>query len=359
MIIPVIMAGGVGSRFWPLSRENKPKQFLKLVDSERSMIKCTVDRISTIASIENIFVVTNEKYCQEIRKQLPLIPSGNILNEPIGRNTAACIGLAAVYIESKYQEDGTMVVLPSDHQIAKEDEFIKVINSAIDFAELSDSLVTIGIEPRYPETGYGYINFHLENMGNNAQTVYKVKAFTEKPDLETAKSFLEMGTYLWNSGMFVWKVSTIRKMIKQFMPQLHESLEVIKNSIGKKNELSVLDEEYNQLASVSIDYGILEKAGNIYVVPGDFGWDDIGSWTALERVVKKDAKGNVIQGKHVGIDTKNSIVHGMNKVITTVGIDDLVIVDTEDAILICNKKRAQEIKEIREMLVKSGYANCL
>lgn len=359
MIIPVILAGGVGSRFWPLSRENKPKQFLNLVDAERSMIQCTVDRICKTAAMEDIFIVTNEKYHWEMKKQLPFVPSDNLLIEPVGRNTAACIGLAAIYIETRYQEDGVMIVLPSDHQIGNEEEFIRIINTAVEFADMTGDLVTIGIKPDYPETGYGYICYHAEGVNESGAKFYRVDEFTEKPDLENAQRFLDAGTYLWNSGMFIWKVSTIRNMIRQHMPELYQGLETIKESIGKADELKVLKEEYIKLASVSIDYGILEKAENIYVIPGNFGWDDIGSWPALERIVKRDSKGNVIQGKHIGIDTRNTIVHSKNKVITTVGIDDLVIVDTEDAILICDKKRAQEIKEIREMLAKSGYAGCL
>ncbi|MBM7556930.1 mannose-1-phosphate guanylyltransferase [Halanaerobacter jeridensis] len=358
MITPLIMAGGVGSRFWPLSREDKPKQFLNLVDEDRSMIQATVDRISKLTIKDNVFIATNDKYVEQMQEHLPEVPLENITIEPMRKNTAACIGLASLYMEQKDPE-AVMVVLPSDHLILDEERFLDTVESAVDIAEQGDNLVTLGIEPTHPETGYGYIDYRAKYDEINGNEVFEVNAFTEKPNKETAENFVEDGTYLWNSGMFVWKVSTIRKMFKEYMPKLHEGLEKMKEGIGTDEEKDILKEEFEKLDSISIDYGIMEKAKNIYVIPGSFGWDDIGSWPALERVEKRDKNGNVIKGRHIGIDTKNTIVHGNGKIVTTVGLEDIVIVDTEDAILVCDKKRAQEVKEIRNLLSDKGLDNCL
>ncbi|AGB42262.1 mannose-1-phosphate guanylyltransferase [Halobacteroides halobius DSM 5150] len=358
MITPLIMAGGVGSRFWPLSRKDRPKQFLNLVDEDRSMIQATVDRISKLTAHENIFIATNDRYAHKMKEQLPEIPMDNIAVEPMRKNTAACIGLASLYIERKDPE-AVMMVLPSDHLIKDEANFLEVMESAVEVANRGDNLVTLGIRPNHPETGYGYIDYASKYDEIDGNEVFEVNAFTEKPDKETAKKFVDDGTYLWNSGMFVWKVSTIRKMFKEHMPQLHKGLQKMKEALGTPKEREVVTEEFAKLDSISIDYGIMEKAENIYVIPGSFGWDDIGSWPALERVEKRDKNGNVIKGEHIGIDTENTIVHGNGKIVTTVGLDDVVIVDTEDAILVCDKKRAQEVKEIRNLLADNGLEKCL
>ncbi|TDX59248.1 mannose-1-phosphate guanylyltransferase [Orenia marismortui] len=358
MITPLIMAGGVGSRFWPLSRKHRPKQFLNLVDKNRSMIQHTVDRISKLTDHDNIFIATNEEYVKEMNEQLPEVPLENITTEPMRKNTAACIGLAALHMAKKDPE-AVMVVLPADHLILDEDRFIETIEVAVKIAQKGENLVTLGIEPTHPETGYGYINYKDKYDAVEDHEVFEVKAFTEKPNKETACEFLELGTYLWNSGMFIWKVSTILNKFKKHMPKLYDGLKKIDQALGTKNESEVLQEEFEKFDSISIDYGIMEKSENIYVVPGDFGWDDIGSWPSLERVRKQDKHGNVISGHHIGIDTKNTIVHGNGKIITTVGLDDVVIVDTEDAILICDKKRAQEVKKIRNLLASNGLDKCL
>ncbi len=358
MITPLIMAGGVGSRFWPLSRKDRPKQFLNLVDKDRSMIQATVNRISKLTDHSNIFIATSQEYVEKMQEHLPEIPVENLTVEPMRRNTAACIGLAALYIENKDPE-GVMVVLPADHLIIDEKRFLDTVEAAVKVAEEGDNLVTIGIEPNHPETGYGYINYDQKYGEVDGHEVFEVKAFTEKPNRDQAERFLEAGTYLWNSGMFVWKVSTIRKMIELHMPKLHEGLERMKEAIGTDQEVDVLKNEFKKLDDISIDYGIMEKAEDIYVIPGSFGWDDIGSWPALERVQKRDKQGNIITGHHIGIDTKNTIVHGNGKIITTVGLKDIVIVDTEDAILICDKKRAQEVKEVRNLLKDKGLNECL
>lgn len=358
MIAPLIMAGGVGSRFWPLSRKDNPKQFLNLVDENRSMLQSTIDRVSQLTDHENIFIATNDRYIDRMKEHLPEIPEENMTVEPMRKNTAACIGLASLYIEKK-DPDAVMVVLPSDHLILDEDSYLKAIKTGVKVAKRGENLVTLGIEPTHPETGYGYIDYQEKYTTIDNEDVFKVNAFTEKPSKEKAQKFIDDGTYLWNSGMFIWQVSTIRKMFAKYMPELHQSLEIMKEAIGTEQEEEILTEEFSKLDSISIDYGIMEEAENIYVIPGSFGWDDIGSWPALEKVEKKDKNGNIIKGKHIGIDTKNTIVHGDEKIITTVGVEDLVIVDTNDAVLICDKKKAQKVKKIRNLLEDRGLTSCL
>ena len=353
MIAPLIMAGGVGSRFWPLSRKDNPKQFLNLVDKDRSMIQATVDRISQLADYEDIFIATNDRYLERMKEHLPEVLAENMTVEPIRKNTAACIGLASLYIERKDPE-AVMVVLPADHLILDEERYLKVIEAGVEVAKEGDNLVTIGIEPTHPETGYGYIDYEEQYATVEGEDVFEVNAFTEKPDQVKVEEFIEAGTYLWNSGIFIWQVSTIRKMFKEHIPKLHAGLERMKEAIGTEQEEEVLKREFEKLDSISIDYGVMEPADNIYVLPGSFGWDDIGCWPALERIEKSDKDGNVIKGKHIGIDTKDTIIHGNDKIIATAGVEDLVIVDTEDAILICAKEEAQRVKEIRNLLEKKG-----
>jgi mannose-1-phosphate guanylyltransferase len=352
------MAGGEGTRFWPLSRKDNPKQFLKLNDNQKTMLQETVERINELVPLEQVFIATNEAYQKAIKKQLDGIPEENIIVEPMKRNTAACIGLSSVVIEDKYP-GSTMIVLPADHLIKDQKRFVDILRKSIMTAATGNNLVTIGIEPTHPETGYGYIHFGDKLHTIDGDQVFEVRNFTEKPDLSTAKEFLEEGTYLWNSGMFIWQLSSILSNIETHLPEMYESLERIKSALGTDLAQKVIRDEFEKMQSVSIDYGIMEKADDIFVIPGSFGWDDLGSWPALERVKKVDADGNVVIGKHYGIDTTNSIIHSPHKVVTTIGLDDVVIVDTEDAILICDKKRAQEVKEIRNILADEGLENCL
>jgi mannose-1-phosphate guanylyltransferase len=358
MITALIMAGGEGTRFWPLSRKDNPKQFLKLNDDQKTMLQETVERIKELVPIEQIFIATNEAYREAIKKQLDGIPSENIIVEPMKRNTAACIGLSSVVIEDKYP-GSTMIVLPADHLIKNEKKFVNILSKAVMTAATGKNLVTLGIKPTHPETGYGYIHYvdHLHTI--DGDQVFKVQNFTEKPDLDIAKEFLNDGNYLWNSGMFIWRLDSILYNIEKYLPEMYKSLVNIKNALGTDLEHKVIKNEFKHMESVSIDYGIMEKTDDIFVIPSSFGWDDLGSWPALERIKKIDDNGNVVVGKHYGIDTTNSIIHSPNKVVTTIGLDDVVIVDTEDAILICDKNRAQEVKEIRKILADEGLDDCL
>lgn len=348
-ITAVIMAGGKGERFWPKSRKSLPKQFLSLTDDGKTMIQLTVERLKNLVSIEDVYIVTNKDYKNLVLDQIKDIPEENILLEPKAKNTAPCIGLAAMHVKKKY-EDAVVLVLPSDHLIKYNEIYIDTLKEAIEVAKEDDNLITIGITPSYPETGYGYINFGRDEGDIKKNNVYRVKRFVEKPDLDTAKDYLSSGRYLWNSGMFVWKASSILLNMRELLPQMYKGLEEIYNSIGTENESVVLEEEFNNFQSVSIDYGIMERANNIYTIPGSFGWDDVGSWLALERINKTNDDGNVIKGNVITINSKNCIIQAQDKLIAIIGMKDFIVVDTDDALLIANKDSTQEVKKVIENL---------
>lgn len=345
MIHAVIMAGGKGERFWPRSRQKMPKQLLSLTDDGKTMIQLTAERINRLCGYENTYIVTNPDYSKIIKEQLPKLSENNIIIEPLGRNTAPCIGLAAVTIAKK-DPDGVMIVLPSDHLIKNNTLFVNTLKKAVAQAQKGDNLITIGITPSYAETGYGYINFEEELDSFGVDTFFKVKKFVEKPNKKKAEEYLAGGDYLWNSGMFVWRVSTILQNIKLHMPDLYEGLIKISETSASDVSDKVLLEEYSKFNSISIDYGIMEKADNIYTIPGNFGWDDVGSWTALERIQIKDELGNVKKGNIIDIDTQRCIIQGSEKLIATIGLKDVVVVDTKDATLICSKDKCQDIKKL-------------
>ncbi len=340
------MAGGRGERFWPRSRKSLPKQFLSLTGDGKTMIQLTVERILPLVDMEDIYIATNKDYKALVKEQLPELPEENILCEPVGRNTAPCIGLGAVHIGRKY-EDALMMVLPSDHLIKYTDMFVRTLQDACEVAELGANIVTLGITPDYPETGYGYIKFMPDNSIGQAYTVDK---FVEKPNLEKAKEYLTTGEYLWNSGMFIWKVSTILDKMKEYMPTTYEGLQVIQNAIGTSEQDAVLDTEFEKFESVSVDYGILEKSNNIFTIPGTFGWDDVGSWLAVGRIRETNENGNVISGNVITVNSNECIIEGSEKLIAAVGLEDIIVVDTKDAILICNKNNAGDIKKVLENL---------
>ncbi len=346
-VTALIMAGGRGERFWPRSRKALPKQFLSLTNDGKTLIQLTVERILPIVKPEDIFISTNRNYLPLVKEQLSDIPEKNIICEPVGRNTAPGIGLGAAYISKKYNEDTVMVVLPSDHLIKYNQMFITTLNDAIDVAEDDDNLVTLGIAPDFPETGYGYIKFSPDQMVKRS---YRVEHFAEKPDLETAKEYLMSDEYLWNSGIFVWKISSIMKRFERFMPDVHEGLSVIRDAVGTSQEEEVIEKTYPGFPSISIDYGVMEKSENIFTIPGNFGWDDVGSWLALERIQNSNEFGNIIAGNVITVGTTNCIIQGKQKLIATVGMEDTVIVDTDDATLICARGATADIKKVLENL---------
>ena len=344
----LIMAGGRGERFWPMSRKKMPKQFLPLTGTEKSMIQSTVERILPLVKAEDIYIATNRDYRGLILEQLPEIPEENILCEPMARNTAPCIGWGAAVVRKKYG-DAMMIVLPSDHLIQQPALFRGVLKSALRTAEETDGLVTLGISPTMPDTGYGYIQYDTE-ADSGYENAFRVKRFVEKPDLETAKAYLASGEYLWNSGMFIWKASVILKEIEEKLPEHYTLLKGIEAAIGTEKEEETLNGAFALMRSISIDYGIMEKAKNVYVLPSSFGWDDVGSWLAVGRINPGNDMGNVIKGDIVSVNTARCIVQGAKKTITMVGMEDTIVVDTDDALLICAKDSAGDIKKVLEVL---------
>lgn len=358
MLTALIMAGGEGTRFWPLSSKNTPKQFLQLT-SEQSMLEDTFDRIYDLIPAERIFIATNKKYKKQVESLVEEIPEANIIVEPDKKNTAPAIGLASIIINNKFP-DSTTVVLPADHYIRDQKKFIDIIQKSVIGATWEDKLITIGIKPERPETGFGYIKYGTKVKMTGFKCFFEVLKFTEKPNLSLAKSFLEADSYLWNSGIFIWKSNSILAKIKKYLPNLYNSLLKIKKYLGSKKEKQVIENEYKKMNSISIDFGILEKTEDILVVPASFGWDDIGSWSGLEQIKEKDKNGNIKAANHYGIDTKRSIIYSENKkLITTIGIENLILVETEKAILVCDKERAQDVKELRKLLIDNNLEEYL
>lgn len=342
------MAGGRGERFWPKSRNSCPKQFLSLTSDGETMIQKTVNRLRTLVDAKDIFIVTNAAYTGLVKDQLPDVPAENILAEPCSRNTAPCIAFAAAIIGRKY-DDAIMLVLPSDHLIGYENIYIKTLKKAVAVAEQGKNLVTVGITPTYPETGYGYINF-----GEEKGDAYQVERFVEKPDLPTAKKYLSSGKYLWNSGMFVWKISSIMANMKEFMPDVAEGAERIAASFGTPVFEEVLVREFTAFPSESVDFGIMEKASDIYTLPGSFGWDDVGSWLAVERINETDENKNFISGDVIAVDAERTTVCGGKRLIAAIGTEDLIIVDTDDVLLVCSKNNTQDVKKVIAQLKENG-----
>ncbi len=348
-VFSIIMAGGGGTRFWPLSRQCRPKQLLNLGGSD-AMINETIKRNAAVISYNNTFIVTNQSQ-SEILKEILLegVPRENVLSEPVGRNTTACIAYAASKIHKRYG-DSIISIFPSDAYINKEEEYLNVLVRAIKFAEENDSFITLGIRPAFAATGYGYIKY---SPHDRHEGICFVEEFIEKPNSEKAKLYLNSGNYLWNSGILVCRTGVILDNIRRFLPKLYKQIETLSEYYDTVQETEMLNTIYPLLQSVSVDYGILERSDDVMVIPGDFGWNDVGSWDMLGVVFPPDKNGNIVKAEHVGIDTKNTIVYG-NSLIATVGVEDMIIIKTDDALLICPKSRAQEVKDIVELLKDSG-----
>ena len=343
----IIIAGGSGARFWPQSRQEFPKQLLKLVDNT-SMIRLTADRLLSLSPPEKILIVASKQLCKLIHKEIPEIPRVNFMAEPSGKNTAPAIGLAAIHVY-KRDPDAVMGIYPADHIISGVAKFKKAISLAKTIVENKPALVTIGIIPSHPATGYGYIQFDRNNK-KNGKMDFRVKTFAEKPPLETAKKFLKSGDFLWNSGIFIWKAEIILLEIKTFMPELHESLNAIFDAIETPQYQVVLDREWEIIVSESIDYGILEKAKNVYTISAEFKWSDMGSWKSLFDFLKKDKNNNILKGKTVTIDTSNSLVLSPNRMTALIGVKDLAVINMGDATLVLPLNRAQDVKEVVTIL---------
>jgi len=344
-IYAVIMAGGVGSRFWPRSKKALPKQLIKIF-GDHTMIQATVNRIDDLIDRNRIYVITNELQAPEVKNQLKDIPEENIIVEPFGRNTAAAIGLASVIIKSKDPEAVT-IVLPADHIIKEEEIFRNTLHNAAKFAYEKKALVTIGIHPTRPETGYGYIQIDDKKIQDN---IYKVLTFAEKPNYATALRFLESGDFLWNSGMFIWRADTILEEIRTYMPDLYEGLLEIEKHIGKNDFHDVLVKTYGQMKKISIDYGIMEKSTKVYLTKGFFTWSDVGSWEEVYQLSEKDSNGNAVTGKVYTDGVIDSYIYSPDKFTAVIGVDNLIIINQDDTLLVCRRDKAQDVKNIVEYL---------
>ena len=348
----LIMAGGSGTRLWPRSRGSCPKQLLGLL-SERTMLQEACQRITPLVPDDKIFVVTNETYTDVVRQQIPQVPAANVIGELEGHGTAPCIGLSALYLR-QLDPEAVMAVLTADHYIEKADELRRALGAAAQVTE-EGRLVTLGIEPDRPATGYGYIHRSEKLAQVSGLDVYRVQEFTEKPDLATAQAFVESGRYYWNSGMFIWKVATILREFEKLMPQFYAQLMEIDAALGTAEERAVLERVWPQVENETIDYGIMERAEDVAVIPVDIGWSDVGDWTALSGLLPADGKGNVVVvGQHVGLDTKGCLIHGSRRLVTTIGLEGMIIIDTEDALLVCPRERAQDVKKLVDMLKEMG-----
>lgn len=351
-VYAVIMAGGIGSRFWPRSRQAHPKQFLN-VFGDATLIQNTVARLQGLVPPERCFVVTHERYVEETREQLPAVPEENILAEPIGRNTAPCITYAAVRLLARDPE-ATMVVLPADHVIRNVRQFQSVLRVAIAKAQEPGALVTIGITPTHPETGYGYVQFDgASDEAPDVLRAFPVRTFAEKPDLATAERFLDSGDFLWNSGMFIWKAATILDQLRRHLPAAYEAFAPLRAATPAPDadaDAEAVMAAYQQSPHISIDYGVMERADRVFVVPGSFGWSDVGDWRAVYELSHKDEHGNALQGNALLHDSSRCLVQADGRLVVLIGIHDTVVVDTRDAVLVCNRENAQQVKNIVDYL---------
>ena len=353
----LIMAGGVGSRFWPRSRKALPKQYLSLIGKD-TLIQTAANRLLGLLPSERIFVVSTLDQKPLLASQLSWLPAGNFIYEPFGKSTAPCIGLSALHIYAQDPE-AVMIILPADHLITDTEKFSQVLRCGIEVVqEHRDSLVTIGIEPTYPATGYGYIqrgdSFKIQNG-----KAFKVRAFAEKPNVEIAQQFFASGEFLWNSGIFIWRAATILDYIEELMPELFEGLMEIKRAMGTADYEMAVEKAYKQIRSDSIDYGIMEHASNVLVLEGDFGWSDVGSWEEVYNISSKDHDGNIIKGNPILKDVVNSYIEVSDRPVAVIGVEDLIVVDTSDALLVCRRKDSQDVKWVVEKLKHNGLKKYL
>jgi mannose-1-phosphate guanylyltransferase len=352
----VIMAGGIGSRFWPASRRDRPKQFLSIFD-ENTLIQNTVARLQGLVPPERCLVVTHDRYVEQTKKQVPTLPEENILAEPISRNTAPCIAYAAAVLKDR-DPDATMIVLPADHLIRNVARFHEVLETAAEKAQEPGALVTIGIEPTHPATGYGYIQYEEDGSADDedesdALAARPVRTFAEKPDRDTAERFLDSGDFLWNSGMFIWRADTIWNQFEEHLPEAHEAFAPVHAVLGGPEEEAAVRSAFENSPRISIDYGVMERADSVHVVAGSFGWSDVGDWRAVYDLADKDEHGNALDGNVIVHDASRNLVQTDDtddRLVVLVGVHDAVVVDTDDALLVCNRENAQKVKNVVEYL---------
>lgn len=342
----VIMAGGIGSRFWPLSKSNMPKQFLDILGTGRTFIQQTYDRFTKICPDENFYVVTSIDYKDLVMKQLPELREDQVLLEPLRRNTAPCIAYACYKIQT-INPEANIIVAPSDHHIQQVDIFLEQVKKGLEFVSKNDALLTLGITPCRPETGYGYIQIETKEIENESENLHKVKTFTEKPDLQLAKIFLESGEFFWNSGIFIWSLPSILKAFETHLSSVSDLFRKGTKLYGTADEIPFLNKTYSECQNVSIDYGIMEKAGNVYVLCSDFGWSDLGTWGSLYESSNKDIQGNAVSGKNAMLyNSKNCIVNmPTDKLVVLNGLDGYIVVESEGILLICKREDEQQIRQ--------------
>lgn len=355
----IVMAGGVGARFWPYGTSRLPKQFLPIADSNDTMLQMTLKRLKDIVPIDQVFVITNKQYIDIVKKQLPKIPKDNIIGEPVGRNTAPCIGLASIILR-QYDEQAKMFVVPADHLIENVEEFARAVNTGLKFVEDKDAIVTLGIVPSHPETGYGYIQYiedaFYKAEGSNVD-IFRVKTFAEKPTMDVAKVFLESGDFLWNSGMFIFRADTMLDQMQNYLPDLYHALQKIEKALHSTKYQSVLEQVFAEIKGISIDYGVMEKAKNVYVIKADLKWSDLGSWDEVFRLRSKDKNNNSIIGDSFVKESHNNLIMSPKGFVAVIGADDLIIINSKDGLLICRKDRSQEVKEIVDFLKRKGLSD--
>ena len=352
-LYPTILAGGVGTRLWPRSRKHLPKQFLDLTGNGRSMLQEAYDRVTPLVPSDHVYVITNHEYVDMVQAQLPHIPTANIVGEPAARGSAAAIGLGAIHLLHR-DPDAIMAVLTADHLIRKPDTLRETLIAATELAQTGE-LITLGIRPSYPETGYGYIEMG-DTLGQfRGMEARRVRRFREKPDLATARAFLAAGNFAWNSGMFIWRADVIMAQFQRFMPELYQALTAIQPTLHTSEAETAFARFWMPLqGNVTIDYGVMEKADRVAVFPVDLGWYDIGSWAALLDVLPKDDAGNVVQARHLHHDSRNILVFSKDRLIATIGLQDMIVVDTDDVILVMPAERAQDVKKIVQALQENG-----
>ncbi len=342
----VIMAGGVGSRFWPMSTAEKPKQFIDVLGVGKTLLQLTVERFNKLVSPENIWVVTNQKYVDIVREQLPEMPAGNILCEPCRRNTAPCIAYVSWRIKSK-DPKANIVVTPSDHIVMNTQEFQRVIKECMNFTAESDAIVTLGMKPTRPETGYGYIQADLSASSLRNKGIFRVDSFREKPDLKTAEQYIKKNYYFWNAGIFIWNVSTIVNAFRIYQPKMNKIFEQMLPIYGTPQEQEAINEKFPQCENISVDYAIMEKAEEIFVCPADFGWSDLGTWGSLQTQSKRDIYGNALIGENISVfETHNCMIHTtQEKKVVVQGLDGYIVAENNDTLLICKLSEEQRIKQ--------------
>ena len=350
----IIMAGGIGQRFWPKGTSKYPKQFLKIENDNDSMIQQTFKRLEGLINKNNIYVVTGALYKNIVKKHLPKLPDENIICEPFGRNTAPCLGLNCLYIK-QFNPKANVLVVPSDHIIKDVQEFQRVVKCGLKYVNDNGGIVTLGINPTKPETGYGYIQFDYDNFTEvTHEKIYKVKTFAEKPNVETAKAFIESGDFLWNSGMFIFRVDTMTEEIEKLLPELHEALDTLESHLHSKDFDKKLEKVYSQLKGISIDYGVMEKSSQVHSIKSHFDWSDVGSWDEIYNLKEKDSHGNVKMGRTVTFNTKNCLIVNDQRITATIGVEDLLIIDTDNGLIVCKRGESQNVKEVVDYLRRKG-----